>query len=725
MSRARWIGIVTALGALAAVLMPSPPAARDGVPAKQGQVERRVVLGLYDGSYTQGPEDIALRRMAEMPLNHLGLILRTHDVRTGLPPVETLRDVRGLLCWFAADRMNDPVKFVDWLERASAGRKLVWMGQAAFNRDSANKLTPGALRARAWKLMGLENLGQWSAVTYDAKVTFADPALIGFERKLDGVIPPFGIYRKIDPAVQAHLVVRRGDRPGGESVLVVTSPRGGFVAPDFTHHLGQGHDLQWYVNPFEFFRRALFDAPMPAPDTTTVSGRRIYYSHIDGDGWRNRTEVMPYRKDGLLAAEVVWRELIEPYPDLPVTVAPIAGDLDPEWRGSRETLSLARRMLAEPHVEAGTHTYTHPLQWQYFENYDRMREPTGPQTPTGETKDAARAYTDRPFDIEHEIAGSIRFIEGLLPPEKKVRLVQWSGNTRAFEAAIAATRRAGVPNLNGGDSRYDAEYPSLIWVAPLGRRVGSQLQIYSSNSNENTYTDLWTTRFFGYRLVLTTIERTEHPRRLKPFNLYYHMYTGEKHAAMHALKFCLDTARKSELAPVAASHFASIADGFFSTRLVRLDGSGPGVETWRIENRGALNTIRFDQPGGRSVDLARSRGVLGERTFQGSLYVALDAAEKEPVVTLSSGAAAPEAALIQARWRIWNLRREKDGIRFTAQGYGQGEMKWRLPQRGEMRILVDGAPAARAVVSPGGTLAATIAASALEPVEIEIRGGSI
>jgi hypothetical protein len=676
-----------------------------------------VVLGLYDGAEGRRPEEAMVHRMAEMPLNHLGLILRAHDIRKGLPAVESLGDVGGVLCWFSGDRMAAPEKFVEWLERASAGRKLVWAGTAAFYRRSDGQVTPAAVRQRAWKLLGIENRGHWTELTYDAKVIVSDPQVIGFERKLTGVLPPFGIFHMAAEGWKAHLVLRRPS--GEESTLVATGPRGGFVAPDYTHRVGPEHDWQWNIDPIEFFRRAFDLAGVPAPDTTTLSGRRIYYSHIDGDGWRNRTEVMPYRKDGKLSSEVVWRELIHPYPDLPVTVAPIAGDLDPKWRGSGEMLDLARRILAEPQVEAGTHTYTHPLKWEFYSKYDRSQEPLAPLTAAGEIINGPRAYADRPFDVNHEIGGSSEFINRLLPKGKKVQVVQWSGNTQAFEEVIAASRKAGLANINGGDSRYDAEYPSLIWVAPLGRRVGTQLQVYSSSSNENTYTSLWTNRFFGYRLVENTINRTEKPRRLKPFNLYYHMYTGEKHAALHALKHGLERARNSELAPVETSRFARIVEGFFSAELtLQADGA------WRIGQRCQLPTLRFDHAAGRSVDWRRSRGVAGERHHQGSLYVALDESEPDAVVALRNGPPDPAvASLIESRWRIWDVQRLADGIRFRAQGYGKGSMAWQVPMRGGFIASVNGAEAARGRVGNDGVLRAELSVPAREPVQVEIRGG--
>ena len=103
--------------------------------------------------------------------------------------------------------------------------------------------------------------------------------------------------KNIDKSVQSYLVVRRGTDPRMESHLVVAGPNGGYVAAGYTHYSNaEFNRLQWFVNPFEFFRVALGTDDLPKPDATTLSGRRIFYSHVDGDGWRNLTEVAPYRK---------------------------------------------------------------------------------------------------------------------------------------------------------------------------------------------------------------------------------------------------------------------------------------------------------------------------------------------------------------------------------------------------------------------------------------------
>src|SRR5262249_8243264 len=69
---------------------------------------------------------------------------------------------------------------------------------------------------------------------------------------------------------------------------------------------------------------------------------------------------------------------------------------------------------------------------------------------------------------------------------------------------------------------------------------------------------------------------TEELQRLKPVNVYYHMYAGERAAQLAAVRRHLNEARKSFFTPIAASQYAAI-EGFFTTEITALGGS-----TWRI-----------------------------------------------------------------------------------------------------------------------------------------------
>lgn len=692
-------------------MVPSAVVAETAVP--------RTVLALYDSTYTLTPRDTHIHAMAEMPLNHLGVKVKYWNIRKGLPGARDLADVRGVLTWFESSQMAEPERYIDWAVGVIAsGRKFVVLADFGCLYDAKKRPTPPEKMNRLLKALGLRNDGNWTRNTYDVRVVAKTARLFDFERSLSGVLPPFEQVRVVDPMAKAHLRLVRG--AGEVADVVAIGPCCAFVAAGYTHYSDEsGKQTQWYLNPFEFFRDAFQTDDLPKLDVTTLSGRRIYYSHIDGDGWRNLSEVQKFKRKGENCAQSVWKDAIEPYPDLPVSVAPIAADLDPEWKGSPRLMEQARAIFALPQVEAATHTYTHPLDWGFFENYSRAAEKAKGASGKGAPGyDIARAYDKEPFDIVHELQGSIDFINKLCPPGKTVKLVQWSGNTLPFRRAIQAAREAGLRNINGGDTRFDGEFPSYSWVAPVGREAGGEWQVYSSNSNENTYTDLWTTKYFGYQHLVKTARNTESPIRVKPFNVYYHFYSGEKLPSLNALKTNLDYARTQELAPVAASEYAAIADGFWTGRLVLVS-----KDQWRIEDRDGLDTLRFDNASGREVDFDRSTGVIGQRLHQGSLYVALDRAVKAPVVALLrvKKREALRAWLVHARWRIWNFEESGSGFRFVAQGFGAGEMIWKVPTAGTWEVLRGAKTLQSATVSADHLLRLTLAIAAYGPTPLEIR----
>src|SRR6185295_18130224 len=218
----------------------------------------------------------------------------------------------------------------------------------------------------------------------------------------------------------------------------------------------------------------------------------------------------------------------------------------------------------------------------------------------------------------------------------------WSGGAEPFEGAIAMTRRLGLRNLNGGDSRFDPDYPSVSYLSAISRVAGAERQIYAGNANDYIYTTDGNSRDHGFLHLEATVNATENPRRLKPINVYYHMFAGEKASQLQGVRHHLDLARQASITPIAASHYAAIADGFFSTQLSAL-----GDMSWLVQNRGALQTVRFDDVAELSVDFSRSVGVIGERRKNGSLYVALDEARDDVIVALGRDAAAPVPHLIE------------------------------------------------------------------------------
>ena len=720
-----------------------------------GRPVKRDILALYDGRRERLPHETRIHKFAEMPLNYLGYRVVYQDVNQPLPDMATLGRYRGVLTWLV-EPLRRPEVLVDWLDQATArGLKLVILGEVA--PPDAGWLLPSINRLLG--RIGLEHTGEYIDLTWRAFAVEQNAEIIGFERPLDKALPGFPVLRTKGSEVEAHLVV---DAPtaGGrvQAALVATGPGGGYASQSYTIHFEPNTDkVRWTLNPFTFFKRAFGPERFPVPDTTTHSGRRIYFSHIDGDGWNNQTEIEGHRDAQRLSAEVILREAVQPYPDLPVTIGLIAGDIDIELCGNPAGRSIARALFALPQVEVASHTYTHPYAWQFFEIYDRdaellkIEQFTPPdltarerfkrkimelakKQPQGDscgkfvagTDDLPRTYLSKPFDLDLEITGALAVSESLAPPGKRAKAYLWSGDTTPFPDAIKTLRKAGIANINGGDSRLDKEFPSVTYVPPLSRPAGDERQIYSGNSNENTYTNDWTGPYYGFFMLENTLNNTERPRRLKPFNLYYHMYSGEKASALASVKHFLDMARKTPVFPTTASHYSRIADDFFAAEIEQVD-----LFSWAITGRGALQTVRFDDAEQLIVDPERSIGVLGFNRHEGALMVTLDAAVPRAVVALrlkveaAAVQAKQVAALVESRWTLSGQQREGCGFVVQAQGFGPGEMHWQTDAGRLFTVTAERQGQALVTetqrANAEGQLRFTLAANAIEPLTIRLR----
>ena len=832
---ARWSGLcaLVMVVAMAAVCVsPVVQTATAAVPIK-GHVVARKLIALYSTKDSASYRNSLIHTFLEMPANHLGFDFEYVDIDQPLPKLG--RDVRGVVVWLSAGREAAHVEeVIDWLEAAmDSGKKIAIIENIGVSESfRASKVKMERLNKFLFKL-GMKDLGTWSSLTYASEVIFENKEMVGFERSLPKALPPYLGTLAMPDRATSHMRVRTHVDPEYVSDLVITSPKGGYIAEGYA--IFEGYPLismkdrekvkkiaahgdektevkseqkisavrpknsvsptvqkksagetapsyamkamplavgdnamgkiieipaktqakapvrkpltvhdeddspvdpmvqQWYVNPFLFLADVFDAAGEPKPDVTTLNGKRIFYSHIDGDGWNNISEIEKYKRKRSLSAEVVMNEVLKEYSDIPVSVSVIAGEMDVSCYGRKESADIARQIFALPNVEPASHTYSHPLEWEYFEDNDVAKEipllgmyPEKTAAKRGlystimgkgspedgwaeyfaahpedlakktvkadfdsEFYDTPRSFACEPYSVEREIIDAAKIVDGLAPAGKKMRLVQWSGDTSPYEEVLRTTREAGYLNINGGDSRYDFEYPSYTSVSPIGIAVGQEHQIYSSNSNENTYTHLWTDRFFGFRYLKATAENTERPKRVQPFNIYFHMYSGQKQASLMALKENFDFARTQDIIPLMAADFVAVANGFYSTHIVKL-----GENRWRITDRGALGTVRFDHATNLAVDMDASLGVLGYRYFQGSLYVSLNPDAQmsdvvlKPVTTIGYYEKSSNPYLIDSRWLIKQLTIVKKSLKFTASGYGRGVMHWHMPSNGNYHVKV-------------------------------------
>lgn len=731
----------------------SPPASALDIEFS-GRAVRREILALYDSQHEKTPQTTRIHYFAEMPLNWLGYKITYLDVNGTLPEPADLGRYRGILTWFVEpmQRTDRIERYLDWLDKATArGIRYVFIAEVVPPYMVANNPRLNRILGR----LGLKPTSQYVNVTHTAKILTNNPDMVGFERPLDKALPDFRVFGLIPDKTTVHLSVRAPARFGGETAaLITTNAAGGYMADEYSIYFEPNTDrVRWTSNPFLFFKLAFGEDRFPVPDVTTQSGRRIYFSHIDGDGWNNVSQVEGFREQQLTSAEVAKRELIGAFPDLPVSIGIIVGDMLPELGGIAGGAETARKLYAMPQVEVASHTYTHPFKWSFFEAYDRAIEEelidkaVKPDRTFGDKvrsvmfksagklgtskymaggSELPRSYLKEPFDLQKETRGALRYAESLAPPNKKAKLYLWSGNTTPFEAAITATREAGARNLNGGDSRLDKEFPSIFYVPPIGRPVGKERQIYAVNSNENTYTNDWTGPFYGFFMLEQTWANTDKPRRLKPMNLYYHMYVAERAGALAAVKHFLQTMRASEVLPMAASDYVAIADDFYGVEIEQVD-----LFSWAITNRGVVQTMRFDTADALTVDLTRSRGVLGSNRHESSLYVALDPAVARPIITLrarigdataTADPTAPVASLVSSRWSLSNRAESSCGFTVNVQGFGPGEMTWAtLPGRG-FRVTLErqGRKLSEQIqwADTKGKLALRLEENALEPLAL-------
>ena len=658
----------------------------------------RTILGLHDAPLKGEPDANYLYSLAETPLNHLGLKLEYSNLRESVPTLENRRDIRGILIWLSDGRGLPVNELIALMIQANA-RHIPIVLVGSIPNTSDNKGRPITLGTQNELLAHLElqTQGTFLPYTFDLKTVTKDTSMVEFERKLPNPPPATEAIEPTTDGATSFLAFERTGTEGEKIHTVLLTRSGGYIASGFSHFESKnGAFLQWYVNPFAYFAQAFKTGQLPIPDTTTLNGQRIFYSHIDGDGWGNVSTVDKYARLGIYASEVILKEVVEAYPDLPVTVAPIAADLDPAWVGSLKSQQIARELFSKANVEPASHTYTHPFEWKFFGlNYKPESEIPflkkyakfhlgkgvsaqykGPKGSLNHQYDAPRAFGDIPFSHTREIQGSAAYINTFCPPGKRVRLIQWSGDTSPTEDVLASTFNAGLLNLNARDTRFDGDHASYAAVSPLGKRSGKFMQVSASHANENVYTDLWQGRFFGFKYLTTSLINTEKPIRIKPVNIYYHMYSGEREASLAALKSVLDYASKQPLAPITATQFAAIGQGFYSIHFDSIAN-----DAWRITNRGALNTLRFDDPKKLRVDFDKSTGVLGQ-TFNGRvMFVSLDPAV--PVVELhlserpSTRTSRP--ILITSRWVIRNLKTNSTSAQFYAEGFGTGTMTWQVP----------------------------------------------
>ncbi len=615
----------------------------------------RKILAFYDSKANQDVATTNIHRHAEMPLNYLGLEVVYRSTIQSLPPESEMQGVRGVLSWFErVDAVPHPEEYCRWLvHQMEKGRRVVILGDPGVFKDSRRMMSPPCLEV--FRTLGLEYQGQSSDNAYFFEIVSKDSTMVEFERKLIFTEKLFySKFQKKKADVRSYLTLKRSDLPQSDSVLAMASPRGGFVYKSYVKYDDRDlNKMHWRLQPFLFFEEAFGVAGLPRPDVTTLNGRRIFYSQIDGDGVVNISHIDQKRYSG----EVIYDEILRKYAHVPITVGLITGYFHlPEFYSDR-VRKLYQNIFELPNIEAGSHGYAHPFVWR-----------------TGVLALKIPGYQ---YKAEQEIDGSMKLLRDLLEVmkiKKPVSLFQWTGDCLPGEMEVARPWQLHVKNINGGGGRFDHDHDSYAFLLPLSIQRGPWRQIYASNFNENNYTNLWHGPYFGYSEVIETFKNTESPYRVKPIDVYYHFYSGERMASLKALQDVYDFALSQEIFSMQTSDYAQLVADFFPLKIRRLK------EGFQILNAGTVRTIRFDREM-RAVDLERSRGVLGFRHHEGHLYVALD---ESPEHVLFLSHEKPQRPYVEeANFLLQNFRGNRARVTFLKKGWLPDEiiLAGMVPQR--------------------------------------------
>ncbi|MGH8289755.1 MAG: endo alpha-1,4 polygalactosaminidase [Steroidobacteraceae bacterium] len=584
----------------------------------------RQVLVLYDDSASALISDV--NRYAAMPLNHLGYATHGIDVnRDELPAGPLTGQVAGIVAWFHSDDFPRSAQTWRWLRaQIKAGVPVAILG--AFGMPlSAGNLAPLGLRLGEQPPAGLDA----------ARIAHLDRDYFGLETP---ALPSAPDFRPIQLAGQGSALLDV-DVAGGTEVAAAITPWGGYVLdPYVLRSLPQG-DLSegegqaaWILDPFRFFRAALHLPQVPVYDYTTTSGRRLLFALIDGDGFASGSWIGGFR--GQPAAEVILQQVLERF-RLPVTASVIASEfivpgLNPPAEVA-ELRPLARRIFSLPWVQIGTHTYSHPFDWPALERDPGLSAGLHIETQPGAAAGHVVRYRPAPglkygynlpvpgyrFSPEMEVSGSADIINRVLaPPGKRVRVIQWSGDTAPGAKVLGIAYQDGLENINGINSTITQAHPSLTNVVPLGLWQGSYFQVYSPIADEDEYTHLWQPPYCGFSQVIQTMQMTDRPRRLAAMEIYYHYYSGSRPCALNELLQVYRWAERQSAVPVFASTYSRIAVAFESAGLARA-GDGFLARGYDLDRE-----LRIPAALGYP-DLERSRNVAGYDDFDGRRYIHL------------------------------------------------------------------------------------------------------
>lgn len=631
------------------------------VPASYAAPLKRKVLVFYNSVEERDARSNLFLEGFAMPLNYFGILYEIRDVnKRPLPDEKEMEQYLGVFTTFSDEIMVEPEEYLNWLIKQQKNkRKVIIAGNIGAGRDLNDKTVDSALIKRVYSNLGFSWQGNATNARTRLLYDYVDQKQMNFERKLPLFPSRYIPIVPADEQAKSWVTVKIKGKPGSEGCVVGVSPTGGFALDGYIRWQDPVNYLkQWYLNPFEFLKQSLDLTGLPALTPTTLNGLRVAFAHIDGDGFAGYTEIDKNKNCG----EIIMERIFARY-DFPNSASVIAGEINPDVRGSPANVELARTLFEMENIEPASHSYTHPFAWN-----EKLRD----------SPDYADSFVigqyekdGYKFNAKYEIVDSCEYIStDLAPPTRPCKTLFWSGMCDPTEDQVAIATKAGILNLNGGDTVFDARRNSYFGVSPLYRELGKESQIYTGQANENILTNLWEGPFFGFRNIVETMKRTGSPRRIMPIDIYYHFYSGEKFASLKALEDVYDWVVAQDCANIYASAYIKMVEGYLSGKIEIID-----ADSFSVTDYGNCLSLRL---GGadKVPDLSRCKNVLGYDVQPEGIFVHLNPGKERAEVVLSSNLKVnSDFAYIKngSGW-ISDLQHFQRGARFIFECFGNGKI---------------------------------------------------
>jgi len=551
---------------------------------------KREVLLLYDDTQFDGtPNDDKIYSTAflqlSVPLEYMGYIPILKPISSWIQKPSDSDRYAGAIVWINGTYpIKNSKKFESTIGKIKdSGIKLLMLESMAED-----------IHSKLYKKLDI-TLKKPPEDLSKRKTISCDKSYVGFE--IDPYIPSIGdlfVPKKSKAICTLHMGKLK-------SVISAITPWGGYVFDGALMTSINKSDL-WIANPFKLIRDALRLRNIPIPDVTTQNGKRLLFVHIDGDGIMNRAEWNPR----LFSGEVLNKEVFSKY-HIPISLSIIEAETAPYGlypKLSEKLEEIAKESYSMEHIEPATHTFTHPFYWQRIVD-DKL-------DPKYRLK-----VKDYNFSIDRELRGSLNYINKTLTPKNKIaNMVFWSGDCLPTETTLEYMYKNNFLQMNGGDTTISNKDPWLSYIAPLGIKRGDYYQIFTGAQNENVYTNDWLGPFWGFKRVIQTFKLTDKPRRFKPIDIYFHIYSGSKKASLRALHQVFKWAMKQDVMPIYTSEYIPRVMDFYEISIARQN------KKWHIKGTKSLDTIRISKD--KYIDIENSQGVVGVKRHLDSKYLHLE-----------------------------------------------------------------------------------------------------